>query len=66
MLVRSRGRLLIRSRGGFECWVSLVLISSMFLSGLRGFVQLIFQFSYLRGKVLEHILHVGILLGFLG
>ena len=60
-LVRSRGRLLVRSRGGCECWVSLVLISRMLLSGLRSVVQLILQVGYLIGKVLEHALHVGIL-----
>ena len=36
------------------------------LSGLRSVVQLILQVSYLRGKVLEHVLHVGILLCYLG
>ena len=66
VLVRSGGRLLVRSRGGCECWVSLVLISRMLLSGLRSVVQLILQVSYLRGKVLEHVLHVGILLCCLG
>ena len=66
VLVRSRGRLLVRSRGGCECWVSLVLISRMLLSGLRSVVQLILKVSYLRGKVLEHILHMGILLSCLG
>ena len=66
VLIRSRGRYMVRSRGGFECWVSLVLISRMLLSGLRSVVQLILQVSYLRGKVLEHLLHVGILLYFLG
>ena len=62
VLVRSRGGLLVRIRGGRECWVSLVLISRLLLSGLRSVVQLILQVSYLRGKVLEYVLHVGILL----
>ena len=61
-MVRSRRKLLTRSRGGCECWVSLVLIHRMLLSGLRSVVQLVLQVSYLRGKVLEHVLHVGILL----
>ena len=61
-MVRSRGRLLVRIRGGCEFWVSLVLISRMLLSGLRSVDQLILQVSYVRGKVLEHVLHVGILL----
>ena len=65
-LVRGWGRVLVRSRGGCKCWVSLVLISRVFLSGLRSVVQLILQASYLRGKVLEHVLHVGILLSCLG
>ena len=62
VLVRIRGRLLVSSRGGCECWVRLVLISRMLLSGLRSVVQLILQVSYVRGKVLEHVLYVGILL----
>ena len=66
VLVRSRGRLLVRSRGVCELWVRLVLISRMLLSGLRSVVQLILQVGYLRGKVLEHVLHVGILLSCLG
>ena len=66
VLVRTRGRLLVRSRGGCKSWVSLVLISRMLLSGLRSAVQLIFQGGYLEGKVLEHVLHVGILLSCLG
>ena len=66
VLVRNRGRLLVRSRGRCECWVNLVLISMMLLSGLRSVVQLILQVSYLGGKVLEHVLHVGILLSCLG
>ena len=33
---------------------------------LRSVVQLILQVSYLRGKFLEHVLHVGILLNCLG
>ena len=66
VLLRSRGKLLIRGRGGCEFWVSLVLISRMLLSGLRSVVQLILQVSYFRGKVLEHVLHVGIFLSCLG
>ena len=58
VLVRSGGRLLISSRGGCKCWVSLVLISRMLLSGLRSAVQLILQVGYLRGKFLEHIQYV--------
>ena len=58
--------LLVRIRGGCECWVSLVLISRILLSGLRSVVLLILQVSYLRGKVLEHIMHVGIFFSFLG
>ena len=65
-LVRVWGRVLVRSRGGCECWVRLVLISRMLLSGLRSVVQLILQASYLRGKVLEHVLHVGIFMSCLG
>ena len=37
-----------------------------FLIGLRSVVQLIFQVSYLRGKILEHVFHMGILLSCLG
>ena len=66
LLIRNRGRFLVRGRGGCECWVSLVLISSIFLSRLRSAVQLILQVGYLGGKVLEHVLHVGILLSCLG
>ena len=66
VLLGNRGRFLVRSRGGCEFWLSLVLISRMLLSGLRSVVQLILQVSYLRGKVLEHVLHVGILLCCLG
>ena len=66
VIIRIRGRLLVRSRGGCEFWISLVLISWMLLNGLRSVVQLILQVSYLRGKVLEHVLHVGILLSCLG
>ena len=66
VILRSRGRLLVRSRGGCEFWVSLVLISMILVSGLRSVVQLILQVSYLRGKALEHVLHVGILLICLG
>ena len=66
VLVRIRGRLLVRSMGVCECWVSLVLIYRMLLSGLRSVVQLILQVSSLRGKVLEHVLYVGILLSCLG
>ena len=62
VLVRTRGRLLVRSRGGCESWVSLVLISRMLLIGMRSAVRLILQVGYLGGKVLEHLLHVGILL----
>ena len=58
--------MLVRSRGGCECWVSLVLISRILLSGLRSTVQLILQVGYLRGKVLKHVMHVGILLCCLG
>ena len=65
-LVRGWGRVLVRSRGVCECWVSLVLISRVLLSGLRSVVQLILKVSYLRGKVLEHFLHVDILLSCLG
>ena len=65
-MVRRRGRLLVRSRGECECWVSLVLISRVLLSGLRSVVKLILKVGYLRGKVLEHVLHVGILLCCLG
>ena len=53
-LLRDRGRWLVRIRGRCECWVSLVLVSWMLLSGLRSVVQMILQVSYLRGKVLEH------------
>ena len=53
-------RLMVRSRGGCECWVSLVLISRILFSGLGSVVQLIFQVGCLRGKVLEHALRVGI------
>ena len=66
MLVRSWGRLLVSSRGGCEFWISLVLISRMLLSGLRSVVQLILQVGYFRGKFLEHVLHVDILLCCLG
>ena len=66
VLVRSGGRFLVSSRGGCDCWVSLVLISRMLLSGLRSAVLLILKVGYLRGKVLEHVLHVGILLCCLG
>ena len=62
VLIRSRGELLVMSRGGCECWVSLVLVSWMLLNGMRSVVQVILQVSYLRGKVLEHVLRVGILL----
>ena len=61
-LVSNWGRLLVRIRGVCECQVILVLVSWMLLNGLRSVVQLIFQVSDLRGKVLEHVLHVGILL----
>ena len=61
-LVRSGGSLLARSRGGCEFWVSLVLVSRMLLSGMRSAVQLILKVGYLRGNVLEHVLHVGIFL----
>ena len=66
VLVRSGGSFLVRCRGGCECRVSLVLISRMLFSGLRSVVQLILQVGYLRGKVLEHVLHVIILLFCLG
>ena len=66
VLLRIRGKLLIRGRGGCEFWVSLVLISRMLLSGLRSVVQLILQVIYLRGKVLEYVLNVCILLSCLG
>ena len=62
MLVRIRWGLLVRSRGECEFWVSMVLISIMLLSDLRSVVQLILQVSYLKGKVLEHVSHVDILL----
>ena len=65
-LVRGWGCLLVRSRGGCECWVSLVLISRMLLSGLMSALKLILQVGYLGGKVLEYLLHVGILLCCLG
>ena len=65
-MVRGWGRLPVRSRGGCECWLSFVLMSRMSLSGLRSVVQLILQVSYLRGKVLEHVLLVGILLSCMG
>ena len=61
VMVRSGGRFLVRSRGGCESWVSLVLISRMLLSGQRSAIQLIIQVGYLGGKVLEHLLHVAIL-----
>ena len=61
-LVRGLGSLLVRSRGGCECRVSLVLVYLRFLNRLRSVVRLIFQVSYLRSKVLEHVLRVGILL----
>ena len=64
-LVRGWGRLMGRGRGGCECPLSLVLVAWMFLNLLRSVVQLILQVSYWRGKVLEHVLHVGILLSFL-
>ena len=57
--------MLVRSSGGCELWVSLVLVSRMLLSGPRSVVQLILQVSFLIGKVLEHVLNVGILLSFL-
>ena len=63
---KERGGLLVSSRGGCECWLILVLISRMLLSGMRIAVQLILQVSYFRGKVLNHVLHVGILLFCLG
>ena len=66
VLVTSRGGLMVMSRGGCECLVRLVLISRMLLSWLRRVVLLILQVSYLRGKVLEKVLHVGILLYCLG
>ena len=53
---------MVRRRGGCECRVILVLVYWMLLNGLRSVVQMILQVSYLRGKVLEHVLHVGILL----
>ena len=65
-MVRSGGRFLVRSRGGFECWVIFVLISRMLLSRLRSAVQLILQVGYFIGKVLEPVLRVGILLCCLG
>ena len=65
-LVRGWGRVILRSRGGCEFWVSLVLISRMLLSGLSSVVQLVLHVSYLRGKVLEQLLYVGVLLSFLG
>ena len=58
--VRSGGRLLVGSRCGCEYWVRLVLISRMLLSWMRSAVQMILQVGYLRGKVLEHVLYVGI------
>ena len=64
-LVRGWGRLLVRSSGGCECRVSLVLVYWMMLNGLRSVVQLILQVSYFRGEFLEHVLHVGIFLSFL-
>ena len=66
VLIRSRGRLLVRSRGGCKCWASLLLISMIFLIGLRSVVQLILQVSYFKGKVLEHVLHVRIFFSCLG
>ena len=57
VLLRGWGRVLVRSRGRCEFWIRLVLISRMLLSGLRSVVQLILQVSYLRGKVLEHVLN---------
>ena len=66
VLVRSEGGVLFRSRGVCECWVSLVLIFRMLLSGRGSAVQLILQVGYLKGEVLEHVLHVGILLCCLG
>ena len=64
-LLRDRGKWLVSIRGRCECRVSLVLVSWMLLNGLKSVVQLILQVSYLRGKVLEHVLHVGILLSLL-
>ena len=61
-LVRDWERLMVRSRGGCECRVSLVLVYWRLLNGLRSVVQLILQVRYLISKVLEHVLHVGILL----
>ena len=56
------GGLMVRRRGGCECRVSLVLVYWRLLNGLRSVVQLVLQVSYLRSKVLEHVLHVGIIL----
>ena len=61
-LVRGWGRLLVRSRGGCEFRVSLVLVYWGLPNGMRSVVQRILQVRYLRSKVLEHVLHVGILL----
>ena len=61
-LVRGWGRLLVSIRGRCEFLLSVVLVSWMLLSELRSIVQLILKVSYLRGKVLEQVLHVGILL----
>ena len=58
-LIRGWGRLLVRSRGGGECRLSLVMVYWMLLNGMRSVVQMILQVSYLRGKVLEQILYVG-------
>ena len=61
-LVRGWGRLMVRRRGGLEDRVILVLLYWRLLNGLRSVVMLIFQVSYLISKVLEHVLHVGIML----
>ena len=60
LLICNRGWLMVRGRGGCECWVSLVLASWMFLSGLMRVVLLVLQVVYLIGKVLEQVLYVGI------
>ena len=61
-LVMGWGRLLVRRRGGCECWVSLVLVSWMLLNGLQSAVLMILQVSYFNSKVLEYVLHVVLLL----
>ena len=61
-LVRGWEGMMVRSRGRRECRVSLVLVYWSLLNDLRSVVQLILKVNYFVSKVLEHVLHVGILL----